>query len=338
MRPHPADARREAELTDLLDRSRPRVAVVGGYGVALTFALARMPEAGETVIGQSFSAVPGGKGSNQAIGAARLGASVSLCTAIGDDSFAQEGRTLWLREGVGTGHVVTVPDSATMVGGVLVDSTGENRIAIVPGALARLTRAHVAAFEEQLAGADVCLVQLEIPLDAALEALRIARRAGTTTILDPAPAPAPGTTPDEFYELADFLTPNASEAAALAGVADGTPEELAERLRSRGAERVVVTLGAGGALLATGSGTELVPAHPAPTVVDSTGAGDAFNAALAVALAEGRAEREAVEWGCVAGACMVAVPGVIPGLPFRNVVTRELAGSTDRAGEGGVGR
>lgn len=320
------------------DRSGPRIAVVGSYGVALTFALGRMPEPGETVIGESFSAEPGGKGSNQAIGAARLGASVSLCTAIGDDSFAQDARTLWLREGVDADHVVTVSGTATMVGGVLVDSTGENRIAIVPGALAQLTPAHVAAFEEQLADADICLVQLEIPLDAAAEALRIARRAGTTTILDPAPAPTAGGALDDLYELADFLTPNASEAAALAGVGDAAPDELAERLRARGAERVVVTLGAGGALLSTDSGTELVPAHPAPTVVDSTGAGDAFDAALAVALAEGRTEREAVHWGCVAGACMVAVPGVVPGLPFRAAVTRELARSTVAASGGGAGR
>lgn len=324
--------------TDLADRSRPRIAVVGSYGVALTFALERMPEPGETVIGWSFSAEPGGKGSNQAIGAARLGASVSLCTAIGDDSFAQDAQALWLREGVDAGHVVTVSGTATMVGGVLVDSTGENLIAIVPGALAQLTPAHVAAFEEQIADADICLVQLEIPLDAALEALRIARRAGTTTILDPAPAPAAGTVPDDLYELADFLTPNVSEAAALAGSGDADPEELAERLRARGAERVVVTLGAGGALLATGSGTELVPAHPAPAVVDSTGAGDAFDAALAVALAEGRTDREAVRWGCVAGACMVAVPGVVPGLPARDAVTRELARSTAGVSGAGAGR
>jgi ribokinase len=182
---------------------------------------------------------------------------------------------------------------------IFVEPTGENRIVVVPGALEQLSRGHVDAFAGRIAAADVCVVQLEIPLDTALYALEVARRAGIRTILNPAPAPALPIAPD-----VDYLTPNETEAAAVS-VARGT---------------VVLTLGDRGAQL----GDEHVPAFAASTV-DSTGAGDAFTAAFAVALAEGLSDLDATRWGCAAGAHMVEHRGVVPGLPTRAELEARLA-------------
>jgi ribokinase len=266
-----------------------RVAIVGSYGVGLTVELDRVPEAGETVVGRTFRTDHGGKGSNQAVGCARLGAEVDFLTAIGDDAFGHDAIALWQEEGV---HVeAVISDAATMTAPIFVEPSGENRIVIVPGALAHLSRAHVDAFADRIAAADVCVVQLEIPVDTALYALEIARRAGVRTVLNPAPAPAEPIAPQ-----VDYVTPNETEAASVRG-ARGT---------------LVLTLGDRGARI----GDDVVPAFAA-TPVDTTGAGDAFTAAFVVALAEGLSDLEAVRWGCAAGAHMVEHPGVVPGLPTR---------------------
>jgi ribokinase len=203
---------------------------------------------------------------------------------------------LWQSEGVRAETVVA--GASTMTAPILVEPSGQNRIVVVPGALAELSRAHVDAFADRIAAADVCVVQLEIPVDTALYALELARGAGVRTILNPAPAPSEPIAPE-----VDYLTPNETEAPAVRG-ARGT---------------LVLTLGEQGAEI----GGERVPAFPARTV-DSTGAGDAFTAAFAVGLAEGRDELEAVRWGCAAGAHMVEHPGVIPGLPTRAQLEERL--------------
>jgi ribokinase len=274
-----------------------RVAIVGSYGVGLTVELDRVPDAGETVIGRAFRRDHGGKGSNQAVGCARLGVEVDFLTAIGDDAFGQDAAALWLAEGVLAEAVIV--NGATMVAPILVEPGGVNRIVVVPGALEQLSRGHVDSFAERIAAADICVVQLEIPLDTALYALEVARRAGVRTILNPAPAPTEAIAP-----VVDYLTPNETEAKAVSG-ARGT---------------LVLTLGEQGAQI----GDERVPAFPADTV-DTTGAGDAFTAAFAVALAEGLPDLEAVRWGCAAGAHMVEHPGVVPGLPTRAQLEARLA-------------
>jgi ribokinase len=274
-----------------------RVAIVGSYGVGLTVELDRVPDAGETVIGRTFRRDHGGKGSNQAVGCARLGAHVDFLTAVGDDAFGEDAALLWVDEGVVAQTVIA--SAATMSAPILVEPSGVNRIIVVPGALAELSRAHVDGFAEKIASADVCLVQLEIPVDTALYALEVARRAGVRTILNPAPAPTEPIAPE-----VDYVTPNETEAAAVRD-AKGT---------------LVLTLGEHGAQI----GEEHVPAFPA-TVVDTTGAGDAFTAAFAVALAEGLSDLEAVRWGCAAGAHMVEHPGVVPGLPTRAELEARLA-------------
>ncbi len=273
-----------------------KVAVVGSYGAGLTVELERMPNAGETVIGRAFRVDHGGKGSNQAVGAARLGAETHFLTAVGDDAFGHDAVALWQAEGVHAEAVLT--PAATMCAPILVEPTGENRIVVVPGALAHLSRAHVDAFSDRIATADICVVQLEIPVDTALYALAVARRAGVRTILNPAPAP-----PEPIAVDVDYLTPNETEAAAVRGCS-GT---------------LVLTLGAEGADVAG----ERVRAFPAETV-DTTGAGDAFTAAFAVALAEGKSDLDAARWGCAAGAHMVEHPGVVPGLPTRAQLEERL--------------
>jgi ribokinase len=274
-----------------------KIAVVGSYGVGLTVELERMPAAGETVIGRSFRIDHGGKGSNQAIGAARLGAEVDFLTAIGDDAFGHDAVALWREEGVRADAVRT--DAATMTAPILVEPTGENRIVVVPGALRCLSPEHVDSFSDRIAAADVCLVQLEIPVWTALYALEVAAAAGVRTILDPAPAPT-----EPIAPTCDYATPNESEAPAVA----------------EARTTFVYTLGDQGAELHG----ERIPAFPAD-VVDTTGAGDAFTAAFAVALAEGLDEREAVRWGCAAGAHMVEHHGVVPGLPTRDQLERRLS-------------
>jgi ribokinase len=267
----------------------PRIAVVGSYGVGLTFGSARAPERGETVIGTLFRHDHGGKGSNQAVGAARLGADVSFLTAVGEDSFGTDAFDLWADEGVDASAVLRSVEP-TMTAAILVEATGDNRIVVVPGALSELAPMHVDGFAAQIAEADVLLVQMEIPVETALHALAVGRREGVRTVLNPAPAPVEPIAPD-----VDYLVPNETEAPSVSG--PGT---------------LVVTLGEQGARL----GDEVVPAFPAQ-VVDTTGAGDAFCAAFAVALAEGADELEAVRWGCAAGAHMVEHEGVVPGLPTR---------------------
>lgn len=280
-----------------------RVAVVGSYGVGLTFVSGRAPERGETVVGSDFRRDHGGKGSNQAIGAARLGVETSLLTAVGEDEFGDGAFELWRAEGVEIDLVQRVP-LPTMTAAILVEAGGDNRIVIVPGALSALTPADVDSFAERIAAADVCLVQLEIPVETAHRALEVARASGVRTVLNPAPAP-PSPLADAMLALADYLTPNQTESAAL-----GDPPT---------APTLVLTLGSDGARI----GDEHVPAFPAAPV-DTTGAGDAFNAAFAVALAERRADLEAVRWGCAAGAHMVEHEGVVPGLPTRAELERRL--------------
>ena len=275
-----------------------RVAVVGSYGVGLTFGLQRWPERGETLVGTLFRTDHGGKGSNQAIGAARLGADVVLLTAVGEDAFGDEAVRLWADEGVDASAVIRAR-LPTMTAAILVEAGGDNRIVIVPGALSALAPEHVDAFARQIAAADVLLVQLEIPVETALHALELGRDAGVRTVLNPAPAP-----PEPIAPVADYLTPNETEAPAVAG-ARGT---------------TVLTLGEQGARI----GGEHVPAFPA-RVVDTTGAGDAFSAAFAVALAEDRPTLEAVRWGCAGGAHMVEHEGVVPGLPTRAELELRLA-------------
>ncbi|MGA5699934.1 ribokinase [Peterkaempfera bronchialis] len=283
----------------------------------------KSPAAGETVSGGVFDPGPGGKGSNQAIGAARLGAEVSLLTAVGDDDFGRAARTLWREEGVGAEFVVTTR-TPTMVGFILVEPSGENRIAIAPGALDELDAAAVETFRAEIASADVLVVSMEIPEEAVVAAVRAGRQAGTRTLLNPAPARP---LPDDLWPLIDVITPNQTEAPVLLGLEDGHglgDEELVRALQERTGGAAVLTRGGEGALVAQPTGVTAVPPHPAGTVVDTTGAGDSFTAALAVALAEGRDLDQAVGFAAAAGAHTVTIAGVVPALPTRDQLNARI--------------
>ena len=290
------------------------IVVVGSYGVGMTMTMDRAPEAGETVLGRTFSAGPGGKGSNQAIAAARLGARSTLCTVVGADEHGRAARQLWAGEGVGTDLVRTL-DGSTMLGLILVEASGENRIAIAPGVLGNFGAEHLDDLDAALESADLLLVGLEIPLGTAFSALRSARRAGVTTVLNPAPAPSTPI-PPEMLALVDHLTPNRTEAARISGLpADSDPAELLDCPRFADIETVVVTLGADGVVLRDGATVHRVDAITVDAV-DTTGAGDAFNAAYAVRLADGYSAQDAAEFAVRAAAFSVTTAEVIPSLPF----------------------
>jgi ribokinase len=308
----------------------PLVTVVGGYGVGMTVRTDRVPERGETIGDAVFSAGPGGKASNQAVGVTRLGVRAALVSAVGDDTLGQGARPFWDDEAVDHAHVATVYGAATMVGTILVEPDGENRIIVAPGALDHLGAEHVRAAAPTIAASDLVLISQEVPEAVVVEALTVAHENGVRTQLNPAPGRA---LPQGTEHLVDVLTPNASEARLLAGlppagddVADADePARLIEALRHvYPAATLVLTRGANGAVVDAGEGVDPgtddgsrrfdVPAPSGVVPVDTTGAGDAFNAALAVALVRGRPLLDAVRYAVAAGAFAVTRHEVIPGL------------------------
>lgn len=300
------------------------IAVAGGYGVGMTMNVVRAPSAGETVSGGLLTIGPGGKGSNQAIAIRRLGASSALFTAIGSDDAGRTARELWHDENVDDSAVV-VASLPTMTGFILVEPDGENRIAIADGALSALCPDDLTEFTAAIGRAELLVVSLEIPLPVAAEALRVAREAGTTTVLNPAPARA---LDPSLLGLVDILTPNRDELARLTsdgGDEEGDLDAAIDRLRRTFSGALVITLGGAGVIVDDGDGRDRIPALPVAPVVDTTGAGDAFTAALAVALAEGRTLREAASFAVAAGAAAVMVAEVVPALPTRARVEQLLS-------------
>jgi len=290
-----------------------KIAVVGSYGVGLSMFAERFPEAGETLSGGRFMSSHGGKGSNQAVAAARLGADVAFLTAVGSDIYGEEARRLWAEESVDASSVKVV-DAPTMVGVIIVDAGGENRIIIAPGALEHLGPADVNDFRGTISGSDLVVVSLEIPLETAMAALRIGKEEGVATLLNPAPA---SPLPDDAWEWIDFVTPNASEGPVVAGVDSGlAPDDLAQMINERTGAAVVLTLGSEGAMLCDGSQPVAIPAVRVDDVVDTTGAGDAFTGALGVGLASGIGLEAAARLAVSAGAFTVRTEGVIPALPY----------------------
>ena len=253
---------------------QPVVAVVGGYGAAITFEVPRVPAGGETLLATSLSVDHGGKGSNQAIAARRLGAQVAILTCVGADAFGAAGRALWRDEGIDDTHVRTA-DRSTMLGAILLEPSGENRIVVGMGALGEMEVGDVHAFADQIAGAHVCVVSLEVPAPVAAEALSIAKRSGTLALLNPAP---PIELPSPVVRGVDVIVPNRSEAELLTDSSPGTePDVLLDRLRRRCPGKIVLTLGAAGAIVDDGYSRQRVRAPVAKTVVDTTGAGDAVH-------------------------------------------------------------
>jgi ribokinase len=299
--------------------------VVGSYATGLTMKVERLPQTGETLLGTGYRVDYGGKGSNQAVGCARLGADVRFVAKVGKDPFGDGALALYRNEGVGVAHVRQTIEAPTGVGFIVVEAaSGHNCIVLDPGANELLSAADIAGCEDAFDSAAVVLTQLEIPVPAAEAALATGRAGKAVTILNPAPVRP---LPRSVLRQVDVLTPNETEAKVLTDrrpneTAD--PETIARELIRSGVRQVVMTLGEKGALIVTASSTRHVPAQRM-TAVDTTGAGDAFNAGLATALAWGSSLEAAVQLAVITGGLAVTKEGVIPSLPQRDEVLRFCA-------------
>lgn len=298
--------------------SPARVVVVGSINMDLVARLEHLPRPGETVHARSLDHFPGGKGANQAVALALLGASCMLVGRVGDDSFGPVLRDHLASRGVGVIKVATSANTPSGIALIGVEDSGQNAITIVAGANGKVTPEDVAQNTPVIGAASALLVQLEIPLPAVIAAIKYAKRKGVLTILDPAPAPS-SPLPPEALEI-DLLSPNQTEAEALCGqaVTDVSSAALAARkLKALGPKRVVIKLGEQGAYwLDQDDSCGHVPTARIKAV-DTTAAGDAFTAALAVALAEGRDLPYATRFGCAAGTLAATRPGAQPSMPTR---------------------
>lgn len=307
-----------------------KVVIVGSLNMDLVTRAPRLPRAGETLAGQSFVTVPGGKGANQAVAAARLGASVAsvaMVGCVGDDAYGEQLRTALLAEGIDCQAVTPVSGESTGVALIVVDDSSQNAIVIVAGGNGHVTASVVDSFDALLSGAEVIICQLEVPLDTVGHVLKRGHELGKTVILNPAPASGP--LPAEWFAWIDYLIPNESEATALTGLpvdSTASADAAASALLKAGVSKVIVTLGEQGALFASASRSEHFPA-PKVQPVDTTAAGDTFVGGFAAALADGKSESDAIRFGQVAAALSVTRSGAQPSIPtFAEVQTSAAQG------------
>ena len=297
-----------------MDRQNPKVVVVGSFNMDLVVKAGRRPQTGETLMGEEFGMFIGGKGSNQAIAAARLGANVTMIGRLGTDLFGDTLMAAHAEEGIYTDYVIRDTEVGTGVASILIDADGDNSIVLVPQANMRLSVEDIERASESIAAADVLLLQLEVPISASQRAAEIAKSNGATVVLNPAPAQE---LPDDFLAQVDILTPNEVETESLSGVRVSTTtdaERAAKVLLDKGLSVVILTLGERGALLLTSDLTQQIPAYSVE-VVDTTAAGDAFCGALATGLARGENLVDAVGFANAAGALAVTVLGAAPSMP-----------------------
>lgn len=308
-----------------------RIVVVGSANVDLVIQTPHLPEPGETVLGGKFLTAMGGKGANQAVAAARLGAQVTFVARVGDDSFGQQCLAAYQKERIDTQYVEITPDTATGIALIAVDADGENTILVASGANMALTPADVAAAEPAFQGADVLVLQLEVPLDTSIEAARLAHKHDMRVVLNPAPAQRD--LPTDLLNEVDVITPNRVELAQMMNLSADevkamSDDDLARTALALGPQHAVITLGAEGALCADPGGWTRVPAFKV-NAIDTTAAGDAFNGGLAVALARGELTLEkAVRYASGAGALATTQFGAQPSLPTAAEVERLLRGNS----------
>jgi len=293
------------------------VTVMGSFVADLAFRTDRVPAWGETLMGPSFQLGPGGKGSNQAVAAARAGGKVSFISKLGPDPFGDMARNLYAKEGIDTQFLFKT-DSPTGAAAIIIDAQkGENAIIVVPGACFEVNNAEVDSARGLITDSSVFVVQLELPLSVVEHGLALAHGLGVPTILNPAPATA---LPESIYQYVDYITPNETETIALTGVPVSdiaSAEKAADAFLARGVRNAIITLGAQGVFVKNAQLKAHVPAVNAGKVLETTGAGDAFNGGFAVALSEGMGLVEAARFGCVTAGISVTRAGTAPSMPTR---------------------
>ena len=301
------------------------ILVVGSVNMDLVVRASRMPSPGETVLGSGFVSSPGGKGANQAVAAARLGGRCRLLGRIGDDAFGQALVANMKAEGVDCTDLMATPGAPTGVAMIVVDARGENAIVVAGGANRRLTPDDVFDRTDAFEAAAIVLLQLELPLPTVRAAVGVARRHGCKVILDPAPAPI--SMPDELMQV-DVISPNVTEAEALTGtkaIEERVDKNIASDLIARGASAAVLKLGSRGSLVVMADGHFYrVPAYKV-NVVDTTGAGDAFTAAFAVGIADGRNYHQVAKFANAAGALACTRLGAQSAMPTADEVRMLMA-------------
>jgi ribokinase len=298
---------------------KPRILVIGSSNTDMIIKLGRIPQPGETILGGEFTTAAGGKGANQAVAAARAGGEVTFVARVGRDMFGEKAVAGFVQDDINVKHVTRDPVAPSGVALIFVAKDGENSIAVAGGANGRLSPSDVKKARAAIAGASVVVMQLETPLATVMAAAELAARAKVPIILNPAPARA---LPGKLLKLVSILTPNETEAELLTGIAvtnEATAAKAAKKLRARGVQTVILTLGARGAFVATASTEKLVPGFRVKAV-DSTAAGDVFNGALAEALGEGRALLEAMRFANAAAAISVTRLGAQPSAPYRKEI------------------
>jgi ribokinase len=299
-----------------------KVLVLGVFVADTAYRASRMPKMGETILGNSFVLGPGGKGSNQAVAAGNLGADVTIITRLADDDFGKMAKQTWQNANV-KGSIKYSTNSYTGAAFIFIDDkTGDNAIIIAPGAASEISLSDIHDNSEIISSTDVFLTQLEQPIDVAQEALKVAKENNKITILNPAPA---ARLPKEIFGLCDFITPNETETEALTGLPvrnEKEAENAAKVLNDLGVKTPIITMGEQGAFLYEHG---LVPAFNAGKVVETTGAGDAFNGGFAVALSEGKSALEAVKFGCATASISVTRAGTAPSMPARDEVEEILS-------------
>lgn len=297
-------------------RDMRRIVVVGSLNMDLVLQAPRIPAAGETILASHFSMLPGGKGGNQAYAAARLGAPVAMIGKVGYDLFGDRLRAHLAAAGVDVSQVRSTQSAATGAASITVDNQGQNSIVVASGANFAWNISEAESLRPTLRGASFALFQLETPLDFVEEVLAIAKSEGVQTILDPAPAQP---LPKRILDYTDYLTPNETEAALFTNSPTNNPNETANALHVLGAKQVILKLGAQGAFFSNGASTHFAPAFKVEAI-DSTAAGDTFNAALAVALSEAKPIEAALHFANRAAALSVTKPGAQSSAPSRQEV------------------
>ena len=306
-----------------METSKKNIVVIGSSNVDMVVKGERIPKPGETIIGGDFHKAAGGKGANQAVAAARAGGDVTFIASVGDDIFGREAINGYQKDGINTEHIKVDPDHPTGTALILVDAKGENSIAVASGANANLSESDLSNTHRVIENSDIILMQLETPVKTIEAAAEMARRSGIKVILNPAPAQKLS---DNLLAQVSILTPNETETEILSGI-EVTDENDARRaakiLMDKGVEIVMITMGKRGVFLYTQEESRMIPAFQVEAV-DTTAAGDTFNGALAVAIAEGKSMDEAIRFANAAGAISVTRMGAQPSTPYREEIEKMM--------------